>query len=267
MQFQIPQFIETEDKIIGPLTLKQFAYLAIAGFICFMLFFILKTFIWVMLSVLLMGAAVALAFVHYNGQTMPVVLFSIFKYVWRPKFFLWVNEQKIVEPDISKIKVPRLKNEKRILPTVQKTTPIIKPEIAEENTVVMKENLPRPEVVKEKTGLLLKLAKLAGGQGWRGSSPKPAPEAETIDQKPTPEKIMRGDYIKEVEAAQPPAKKESGIKNLWIKLTTARESIMKREAASPEARAAVDQAKSKEIFEMFRKMTGEQQTARRVDYR
>ena len=28
MQFQVPQFIEIEDKIFGPLTFKQFIYLA-----------------------------------------------------------------------------------------------------------------------------------------------------------------------------------------------------------------------------------------------
>ena len=27
MQFQVPQFIEVEDKIFGPLTLKEFLYL------------------------------------------------------------------------------------------------------------------------------------------------------------------------------------------------------------------------------------------------
>ena len=28
MQFQVPQFIEVEDKIFGPLTFKQFVYVA-----------------------------------------------------------------------------------------------------------------------------------------------------------------------------------------------------------------------------------------------
>ena len=31
MQFQVPQFIETEDKVVGPLTLRQFMYIAGAG--------------------------------------------------------------------------------------------------------------------------------------------------------------------------------------------------------------------------------------------
>ena len=39
MQFQVPQFIDVENKIIGPLSLRQFLYLAGAGLISFMLFF------------------------------------------------------------------------------------------------------------------------------------------------------------------------------------------------------------------------------------
>ena len=31
MQYQVPQFIETEDTIIGSLTLRQFIYLAVGG--------------------------------------------------------------------------------------------------------------------------------------------------------------------------------------------------------------------------------------------
>jgi len=40
MQYQVPQFIEVEDRIIGPLTLKQFLYLAFAGAILFVLWFL-----------------------------------------------------------------------------------------------------------------------------------------------------------------------------------------------------------------------------------
>ena len=29
MKFQVPQFIETEEKIIGPFTVKQFIFIAI----------------------------------------------------------------------------------------------------------------------------------------------------------------------------------------------------------------------------------------------
>jgi len=35
MRYTVPQFIEHEAKIIGPLTFKQFTYLAMAGAGCF----------------------------------------------------------------------------------------------------------------------------------------------------------------------------------------------------------------------------------------
>lgn len=38
MQFQVPQYIEVEDKIVGPLSLKQFTYIAGAGGISYMIF-------------------------------------------------------------------------------------------------------------------------------------------------------------------------------------------------------------------------------------
>ncbi len=31
MRFQVPQFIETETKIVGPFTLKQFLYIALGS--------------------------------------------------------------------------------------------------------------------------------------------------------------------------------------------------------------------------------------------
>ena len=46
MQFQVPQFIETEDKIVGPLTLRQFLYIGAAGLLSFLLFFVLKIWFW-----------------------------------------------------------------------------------------------------------------------------------------------------------------------------------------------------------------------------
>ena len=38
MRFQVPQFIEVEDKIFGPLTLKQFIYVFGGGGLCFVFY-------------------------------------------------------------------------------------------------------------------------------------------------------------------------------------------------------------------------------------
>jgi len=45
MQYQVPQFIEIEDKIFGPLTLKQFLYLAGGGGLCLLFFTLLPLYL------------------------------------------------------------------------------------------------------------------------------------------------------------------------------------------------------------------------------
>ena len=110
MQFQVPQFIETEDKIVGPLTLKQFAYLAVAGAIGFISFFILKFFIWLILITLLGSIAAAFAFVKYNGRPLSVVFLSALRYSWGSKMYLWRREDAVLgAPKIKVGKAPAQK--------------------------------------------------------------------------------------------------------------------------------------------------------------
>lgn len=92
MQFQVPQFIETEDKIVGPLTLKQFVYVAIAAGVSFLLFFIVATWLWFVLTVFLATIAFSLAFIKINGQPMVRVMFSAAKFFWQPQTFVWQPE-------------------------------------------------------------------------------------------------------------------------------------------------------------------------------
>lgn len=97
-QFQIPQFIEVENKIVGPLSLKQFLYLAGAGMICFALYFVLQFWLWLMIAAVLGSAAVALAFIKYNGRPLPRVAWAAFIFFWKPRFYLWkrVSEEKTI---------------------------------------------------------------------------------------------------------------------------------------------------------------------------
>lgn len=90
MQFQVPQFIDTEDKIVGPLSLRQFFYLGIVAGFCFLLFFLIGSLlIWIMLSVVIMGSAVALTVVKINGRPLSRVFVSALKYYWQPQTYVW----------------------------------------------------------------------------------------------------------------------------------------------------------------------------------
>ncbi len=108
MQFQVPQFIETEDKIVGPLTLRQFLYLAGAGGIAFFFFFFIQTWLWLVATVFLGAIGASLAFLKINGRPLPVLLRSALAYYWKPRLFLWQREK-----GTAKTELPELESEKR----------------------------------------------------------------------------------------------------------------------------------------------------------
>jgi hypothetical protein len=95
MQFQVPQFLDIEDKIFGPLTLKQFLYLAGAGAISFVTFFAFETWFWIAITSIATLIAIGLAFLKFNGRPAIFYLFSAIKFAWRPKMYLW----KYVAPE------------------------------------------------------------------------------------------------------------------------------------------------------------------------
>jgi len=110
MNFQVPQFIEQEAKIVGFLTLKQFLYFAGAAIISFFAFQIFNFFLWFMISTIAAGAAIALAFVKINGQSMPKILTSALNYLWQPRTFTWqrITPQTVLNvSDVEKIEVLR----------------------------------------------------------------------------------------------------------------------------------------------------------------
>jgi len=89
MRYQVPQFIEVEDKIFGPLTLKQFIYLAAGGGVCLIFFTLLPWYVMIPLSIPVVVAALALAFYQYNGRPLLVAIEHAFGYFVGYKLYLW----------------------------------------------------------------------------------------------------------------------------------------------------------------------------------
>lgn len=101
MQFQVPQFIEVEDKIFGPLTFKQFVFVIGGLGMCYLLWRLLPFFIAVPLVVVVGGTAAALAFMEYNGRPFIVAMESAFYYYMRTKLYLWNNERPRTAPKLA----------------------------------------------------------------------------------------------------------------------------------------------------------------------
>lgn len=100
MRFQVPQFIEVEDKIFGPLTLKQFIYLVGGGGLSFVVYVFLKSIILSFLPIVaIMALSAALAFYKINNKPFVNVMESAFKYWLGNKLYIWKKEEK--EPEKS----------------------------------------------------------------------------------------------------------------------------------------------------------------------
>lgn len=94
MRFQVPQFTEVEDRIVGPLTFKQFIYLAGAGGAIVVLFSVLPRFFAIVLSLPIAAFGGLLAFFRVNNQPFIHIVESFFKYAITSKLYLWKHERE-----------------------------------------------------------------------------------------------------------------------------------------------------------------------------
>ncbi len=116
MQFQIPQFIEVEDKIFGPFTFKQFVFMGGGAGTSYILYRILPIYLALPLIAGTVGLAAALAFLEYNGRPFIIAIEHGFYFVLHPKLYLWNNERKRIKaaaktqiaPAKSEVYIPKL---------------------------------------------------------------------------------------------------------------------------------------------------------------
>ena len=92
MQFSVPQFIDVEDKIVGPLTAKQTVYLIMGGgflLLCFTLFnFVFFLVAFAIVAPLTLG----FAFYRPKGITLARYLGNILEYFMTDHLYLWRRE-------------------------------------------------------------------------------------------------------------------------------------------------------------------------------
>lgn len=103
MEYKVPQNIDVEDKVIGPLTIRQFLIILIGGGILLILNFIfigpLRIFFYV--SVAIIGSlTLVLAFAKYGNQNIEVFLLSAFRTFINPRKRVWRKEEAKVSRKI-----------------------------------------------------------------------------------------------------------------------------------------------------------------------
>lgn len=94
MQYQVPQFTEVEDKIFGPLTLKQFVYIGGGAGLGFVIYRSLPSVVSIPLALAIVGFAVSLAFVQVNKKPLIVIIEAAFMYFIHSKLYIWNAHRK-----------------------------------------------------------------------------------------------------------------------------------------------------------------------------
>ena len=89
MQFQVPQFLEVEDKLFGFLTFKQFLFIVGGVAMGYLAYTFLPMWLSSLVIVIVVPFALALAFVKVN--TKPFIFFveSFLNYSFSPRLYIW----------------------------------------------------------------------------------------------------------------------------------------------------------------------------------
>jgi hypothetical protein len=110
MEYQVPQFIEVEDKIFGPFTLKQFIYVAGGAGMCAIAFFYLPLIFAIIVAIPIAAFAGALAFYKINNKPFEDILEAGFTYFTGGRLYLWKKEPKSEKEEaaLAKAAMPRV---------------------------------------------------------------------------------------------------------------------------------------------------------------
>jgi len=109
MQYSVPQFIDIEDKIVGPLTGKQTLYLMIGGGFLMLIFSFFDFMFFMIIFVIVAPITLAFAFWKPKGMTVARWIANIINYHTTDHLYTWRRE-----PEGIKIKAVQKKKTQAI---------------------------------------------------------------------------------------------------------------------------------------------------------
>lgn len=117
MQFTVPQFIDVEDKVIGPFSFKQFLYLAGSFGLAYGIYRFVPLAISIPLALGIVTLGVALTFFKVNGKPFIFTLQAFVSFVTQSKLYIWkkqipkkenLQEKTKVAQEVQGSAIPRL---------------------------------------------------------------------------------------------------------------------------------------------------------------
>jgi hypothetical protein len=94
MRFQVPQYIDVKDKILGPLTLKQFMYYLLAILVLIPVYILADLALFVTIALPVAGATVLFVHGRFAGQSTPELLMHGFSFYTGTRLYIWQRAEK-----------------------------------------------------------------------------------------------------------------------------------------------------------------------------
>lgn len=110
-QFVVPQFLDVEDKIFGPITIRQFSILIVAGGTIYVAFELLDFVSFIVTTAVVGGFSLVLAFVRINGQPFHYFMLNFFQTKRLPKNRVWGKDLSNKELDYLRKLMPETTEE------------------------------------------------------------------------------------------------------------------------------------------------------------
>ena len=96
-QYVVPQFIDVEDKILGPMTVRQFVIILIDVGIMFVVFKLTSLGLMILINLPLLMIGIVLAFVRVNGMPFHYFLLNLIQTTKNPNIRVWNKEYTVTE--------------------------------------------------------------------------------------------------------------------------------------------------------------------------
>lgn len=106
MRFEVPQFIDVEDKIFGPLTFKQFIYLAGGAGLAYVSYKLVPAPISWILALAFVIFGLLLAFYKVNSRTFIEIAQAFLVYQLKGKLYIWKRAPKTASTERAPVPVP-----------------------------------------------------------------------------------------------------------------------------------------------------------------
>jgi hypothetical protein len=119
MHFNVPQFIELEDKIAFRLSARQLGIFAIGGVVAFILWKVLSAGAFYFWALVVGGLTGAFAFYRPNGTSLGNFVFKGMLHIFRPRVLVWKKDKLQPTPVFEDKSAPEKTKEEKMVRVIK----------------------------------------------------------------------------------------------------------------------------------------------------